>query len=240
MNIAKTYKLYQKFFNINLPELNGVDFINNSGSWTCFHTDDLYNKKYKLYIDNSLLFENDMFAEQILFHEFTHLADSIRFNHYDYKNFQNVMISYSEFHASRNQMLKCLSEISNQKVSLDSIIITREPISIRNFLKNSFESVKNSLTKMEQNTKGDPFFNTNFIFYFYGYLSALKGYDIFYAYDLSSIGDWFMVDLLNLEMKLLSDTINPDEIASLYLDLAKSAPVKTNLNSISEDSFSTK
>ena len=113
--IQELYKKYQFRYSISLPEIQKIVYRNNTNVWAYFKTEDLYNKRYILYVDSKLLKNRKQFIKQLLYHEFTHLADSMLFVDRTLKEFKYIMPSYSEFHASKREMIERIEQ-TNEKI----------------------------------------------------------------------------------------------------------------------------
>nr|WP_297940174.1 hypothetical protein [uncultured Lachnoclostridium sp.] len=113
--LLEEYK--QKYYDI--PSLNSVEYITGEiDAYAEFRAEDLYNQKYILYIHPDLFSMGnkemrDKLPKQIIFHEFTHIYDSLSLLNYDLLSFKKIMCSYSEIHAR---------EIENRE-----LILTQKP-----------------------------------------------------------------------------------------------------------------
>lgn len=114
IQVRQIREQYQKRYDISIPQIQKIIIQKNDNIWAKFQANDLYNKKYKLYINTNLLKMNKKFIKQILFHEFTHLRDSALFLNRDIEEYKNIMSSYSEFHASECEMIERLEEIEEK------------------------------------------------------------------------------------------------------------------------------
>lgn len=110
-----TESIWLKYNNniCNIPQIKDIRIMLEEGTAGQFLTDDLYNRNYVLYLSDDMEVAPDDYVEEILFHEFTHLADSMLFLEYDIEKFKIIMSMYSEIHASEIQMDKILSTIKN-------------------------------------------------------------------------------------------------------------------------------
>lgn len=99
--LLEEYK--QKYYDI--PTLDSVQYISGEiTAYAKFSTEDLYNKKYILYIHPNLFSIGDKdikekLPKQVLFHEFTHIYDSKLLLNQDLLSFKKIMYCYSEIHA---------------------------------------------------------------------------------------------------------------------------------------------
>lgn len=119
--INMCYRKYQKYVNqTQLPTFD-TEFgeLRNTNSWARFHADDLFEKKYMLHINPILFKSHKPYQESVLFHEFTHLLDSIRYFTDDREKFAQILFYYSEYHASLIEMKK-LYNLSLDKKTRDT------------------------------------------------------------------------------------------------------------------------
>ena len=54
--IKEIYKKYQIRYNVPLPEIHNIVFLDKSNSWASFSQKNLFNKCYILYVDAQLFF----------------------------------------------------------------------------------------------------------------------------------------------------------------------------------------
>lgn len=230
--ITETYKDFQLHHNIQLPMLNEVKFVKEDSFWARFQSQELYNKKYILYVNEELFQKNNYFIEQTLYHEFTHLMDSLKFLSYDSDNFKKVMISYSEFHASEIEMLKRLEQVEGD-ISLQSEIYHVGILSIQYFMTQSFEHLLKDLELMSNNSNIKNFyFNTNKLFYFFGYISALKQYKIDYDFNIYKVPSLFLNVCIKLNSMIINNLYSIDDIINLYKKLESDIKMNCLINQI--------
>ena len=110
--VFKCYDEYMKFMGIakrNMPKICPVifDSVNASDkqkrAWAYINSDEIVENIVKLNISSNLKNMPQDFQRQILFHEFTHILDAnIFFSKYrNNRIFQNVMSTFSEYHAAQ-------------------------------------------------------------------------------------------------------------------------------------------
>lgn len=231
--IEQVYKEYQTRYNISLPIIQNINYINDDGFWAKFNTGDLYNKEYILHINNDLVDKNKKFIKQVLFHEFTHLSDSLLFLHETLKNFTDIMNSYSEFHASKREMIERIEEVGENDITLQTEITHIGILTIDSFMDQSFNFMYRDLIKMSNNnSESNLFYDTNHIYYFYGYLSALKYFGVNYLVKIYEIPADFLIDIENIQKMLLDDTVNIDDIKSTYQKLVENIKKQCAFNQI--------
>lgn len=222
--VNKIHKKYCKFIGKDIPKLNDIIIVTETCDFFArFLVEDLYNKKYILYICDELFNQSRQFISQILFHEFTHELDSIKFLKKDFLFFQNVMLVYSEFHASKIELDKAIRNINKDinEINKDTFIyVNNEMIDIEFFVNNAFNNIEYNFKKIEncksaQNCK----YEDVYIFYFYGYISCLEKYNIDYEYHVSKLSPYFVNDITNIGNELLKDKINYKTLFTLYNEL---------------------
>lgn len=77
--IYKLYKEYNRIYH-QIPCLDNIQYIQGvPDAYAQFNSYDLYNKKYILYINPNLCSLNTSTIRRKLFHEFTHIYDSVFF-----------------------------------------------------------------------------------------------------------------------------------------------------------------
>ena len=218
--IQQVYRTYQKKYNLSLPKITSIKYVNSKNFWAQFLSEDLYNQKYILYIDNSLLVRNKKFIKQTLFHEFTHLSDSLNFLNNNYEEFKIIMISYSEFHASKREMIERIEEVEENNVNLQTNITHEGILTIQSFMDQTFVHMKNDLEKMSKNKSLEHFFyETNNIYYFYGYVSALQKFNIAYNINVHELNIIFYTNIFEIQNNLLQKDIDIKNLVALHTKL---------------------
>lgn len=127
----------------NIPKIKGIKIMPEEDTAGQFLFDDLYNKNYILYLSEDMEVAPDDYVEEILFHEFTHLADSTLFLEYNIEKFTTIMSMYSEIHASEIQMNKILSTIENP--SNVRQIIPYKSVTLKKYLNRELKELKKNL-----------------------------------------------------------------------------------------------
>lgn len=232
MTIKQTYKNFQKEYELNLPDIKTVLYDKNCNYWGQFNTKDLYNKNYILHISDDLMSKNRKFIKQVLYHEFTHLWDSLQFLDKSYEDFETIMQSYSEYHAAQIEMVERLNEIE-EPITISSNIYHIGILTIESFMKQSFEHILNSTNNMAKTTKKDNFsFDVDDIYHFCGYIIALRQYGIEYKYDLLKITPIFALQCKNVFDCLLMDSIIMEDVYKTYQELERAILNTVFINSI--------
>ena len=181
--------LYKKYVYLvqDIPQIALIKESSDSSCEAQFLIDDLYNKKYILYVDPSIEQECLQFKENILFHEFTHMVDSIKYSYLSLKDFQDFMFIYSEVHASEIQMNCMLATQENKPYSLDQQIIHKGYISLRKWMDQTLDHVAEEFALPETGMPLSSLYDLRDLFYFIGYLKSLQKNNISYNYDYSRI-----------------------------------------------------
>ncbi len=171
-----------------IPKLQSIIPVHNFKAWAEFKSEDLYNSKYILYIDDKLEDKPDEFIDQILFHEFTHIVDSRRFLKFDLEKFQNMMNIYSEIHASQIQMNRLIKTEKSKPYSLDQEVIHGGILTLRSFMDQTYNRLKKefSVPNVPFN-KSNLRLNLKELYYYVGYSKSLKNNNIIYNQNFSEI-----------------------------------------------------
>lgn len=182
--ILKSYVQYQNLYckNIILPDINIINFSTvNSNVLASVEINPLYYNKIvnlNVSIDNTILLKyNTAF---VLFHEYTHIKDSIKFCNQSKDDFNIIMTTYSEFHASQIEMDLILNSIKILPITIHSKVSTANEISLQKFMN---EAYNNLLDCYNNGIKSAIDFDYKFIYYFFGYLKSLKIHHIEYIID---------------------------------------------------------
>ena len=212
--------LYKKYVYLvqDLPQINLIKESSDSSCEAQFLVDDLYSKKYILYVDPDIEQECLQFKENILFHEFTHMADSIKYSYLSPKDFQDFMFIYSEVHASEIQMNCMLATQENKPYSLDQQIIHKGYISLRKWMNQTLDHVAEEFTLPETGMPLSSLYDLRDLFYFIGYLKSLQKNNISYNYDYSRIPH-LKEAFDEITELMLNEQVNPTIIISYYRKL---------------------
>lgn len=219
--IMKAYQKYQEEYQIILPKLNTIIYTDDDTYWAQFRAEDLYNKKYILYLNNDLMNKNNKFIIQTLYHEFTHVNDSLLLNKHPMEDYKILMSSYSEFHASQIEMKKRIKQCDSEIITLDTLITHVGLLTIKSFMEQSFNNMISALNKMKQNINiANFYYDTKKIFYFFGYIKALNCFDIEYNFNNYELPSAFMIDIMQIKDILLNDDVDIEKLknATIALD----------------------
>lgn len=219
--LKETIKLIHKKYTLliqDLPELESIEELTSSSCSARFLVDDLYNRKYILYVNPNIEQECLQFKENILFHEFTHMADSIKYSYLSLDNFRDFMFAYSEVHASEVQMDCMLKNQEKIPYSLNQQIIHGGYIQLENWMNQTLDHVIHEFTLLEANMPQNFSYDLRDLFYFIGYLKSLQKNNISYDYNYSQIPH--LENAFNKTTDLLlSEESDPDIIISHYKEL---------------------
>jgi predicted SprT family Zn-dependent metalloprotease len=235
MKIQQVYNTYQNEYKIKLPKLRKIKYVENSKFWAQCNSNELYKKNYILNINNELLMKNNNFIRQILYHEFTHLADSIQFLDRAVEDYRNIMVSYSEFHASKVEMIERIKkETNSNNITLETNITHVGTLTIKSFMEQSFNLMKQDLDKMAKNNSLESFFyDTNHIYYLYGYIAALKDFGIDYQINIYTLNPAFLSVINKIQNTLLDNNdVDIDLVLSLHISLEKAIQNQCIFNKI--------
>lgn len=171
-----------------IPKLKSVIVVNNFDDWAKFESEDLYKCNYILYIDSELENEPNEFIEQILFHEFTHISDSLRFKMFSFEKFKSIMKIYSEIYASKIQMDRMLLTESHKPYTLDQEVVYGGILTLKSFMDQTYDKLKSEFMIPEGFiTTTNLKFDLNKLYYYIGFLKSLKSNNIKYVQQLNEI-----------------------------------------------------
>lgn len=170
-------KEYKKQFDNDELCISDIISSENNEYWAQFLSEDLYNQKYILYINSKLTHMSKKFIRRTLFHEFTHLADSLQFLKCDIFLFKHIMVTYSEFHASEVEMLELLKDIAHP-ITLNSRINKDE--CINDFMEKAFSNI---LKDLKETIRKNTCIKVKSLYYFCGYMKALNNYGLNYVFN---------------------------------------------------------
>lgn len=211
-----TKSIWLKYNNnvCRIPKIKSIRIMLEEGTAGQFLTDDLYNRNYVLYLSDDMEVAPNDYIEEVLFHEFTHLADSTLFLEYDIEKFKTIMSMYSEIHASEIQMDKILSTIENPSNIRQTI--PYKSITLKKYLNRKLKELKQEFAPLKSKDDVTERCNFTYIYYFIGYLKSLKKHNIKYPHNYRGIIKSLIPEIMKLEDYLLiADTVSPREILAL-------------------------
>ena len=115
LDIFSLYLEYQKEYPRNdYPELStdSLVYVHDVDFWFQFNSSKLYDDQYELQVDMEAFALNDTYLRSILYHEFTHIYDSLTFKNRPMDEYEKIMSHYSEIHASYIEMRKKVMKTS--------------------------------------------------------------------------------------------------------------------------------
>ena len=115
LDIFSLYLEYQKEYPRNdYPELStdNLVYVHNVDFWFQFNSSILYDDQYELQVNMEAFALNDTYLRSILYHEFTHIYDSLTFKNRPMDEYEKIMSHYSEIHASYIEMRKKVMKTS--------------------------------------------------------------------------------------------------------------------------------
>lgn len=187
--IKSTHKSYCKYVSI-IPEITKIETISGNYAEMQFDAKSLYEKNYILKVNESINDENEQFIENILWHEFTHVADSILFNEYEYEDYKHIMYIYSEIHAAELQMNNMLATQMERPCSLEQDIEHKGIITLQKYMDTSLHHALDQFKlPVWYIFLSDNICDAREIYYFIGYLKSLKSHSINYEYSYSDIDE---------------------------------------------------
>ena len=173
--LIKLIEEYNENFGL-ISNIQDIQLISDDKIGGCFHADDLYNRKYILYLNENYIQRDTIFLKPLLFHELTHLYDSIELSKYDYNKYLYLMQIYSEVHASEIEMNVMLEDIEDVNVNT---IIPRHNMSIYQYLMYELKMIGNEfILPNGPILKGQLKLEHKTLYYFIGYLRSIKSHQI--------------------------------------------------------------
>ena len=180
-NYLKQYN--QEYF--QTPQIDSIKFEN--GNWGHFDINETYHGQYNLEVNPKLFDENESFIKSVLYHEFTHMYDSTKFQNYDIESYKEIMLIYSEIHASEIETNVVLST-QKQPYNLNKNIAWKKVIPLNIYIQVRLKVLEGDFILPNKvidasNYKFDP----KVLYYYIGSLLSLKKHNIEYTYDYSSL-----------------------------------------------------
>lgn len=191
----------------NIPPIQEIELLDkNDSSHARFKSIDLYNQKYILYVQKEIYEYTDVSTRSILFHEFTHLADAIKYKDKKYEVFLNIMSSYSEYHASYIEMLQILKCCNSKLINKESEAIYRAGcLTLESLMSQSYTAAIKCFEKIDESFNG-----VHEFYYYLGYRKALQRYSLEFNFNLLDFNPLYMIYIKNI-----FDFIEANEITKL-------------------------
>lgn len=166
-------KEYVNTYNLNITpkikkkrKIGVVAYINSA---------ECYNKRlYRIYLNSEYIHCGIGFLRSVIFHEMTHIADTITFQNLPYKDFIMTMSTYSEIHAAEIEF--------DAKLGYDKEFITLQS---QVWGATKFFTVEESTLNQVEEFKNSYYHNSfENLLYVIGYVRCLKKYNINYTQEL--------------------------------------------------------
>nr|WP_297940183.1 hypothetical protein [uncultured Lachnoclostridium sp.] len=167
------------------PQINHIEFKN--GNWGHFDMNKTYRGQYNLEVNPKLFDENDNFIKSVLYHEFTHMYDSTNFQNYDIESYKEIMLIYSEIHASEIETDVVLST-QKKPHSLDKNIIWKKIIPLSIYMQVRLRILEDDFILPNKIVDASNYkFDPKVLYYYIGSLLSLKKHGIECTYDYSKL-----------------------------------------------------
>lgn len=223
-----------------IPKVQEIKIVDNSYmALAYFLTEDLYNNKPILYVKEVMFDYPEESIEAILFHEFTHLQDSLNFNKFKNDDYMNIMQSYSEFHGAYIQMKQMLSNKDYSIKDENSTILHNDgELSIISFMEQTFNHFISDFNSMAHYNIETSFFETINLYYLIGYSQALKESNIDYIFRFYEITEpSVMLSCKKIYDTLMEGNISIEKVLDEYKELIISIKKTAMFNLLTNKKF---
>ena len=169
-------KEYMRIYNFNI--MPAIKKKRNATSMAYIKSEECYNDKfYCIYLNKKYKNYTIGMIKAIIFHEMTHISDTVTFQNLSYKDFIMTMSTYSEIHAA--------------EIELEARMLSgKDPITIQSLVWDSdgFISIEDLIKNRIMQFKKLYYYNSfeNFL-YVLGYVRTLKKYNIDYEQELLNL-----------------------------------------------------
>lgn len=232
--ISKIYNSYISDYKVfNPPKISKYSFVHTDEFWAKFLAEDLYNKKYIFYLNTDLFECNNTYIKEVLYHEFTHLVDSIAYINYEFIDFKKKMYCYSEIHASEIEMYQILDTIKEKDISLDTLVLHIGEITIKSFMDQTLKMVTNSfdvMTKAQSTKQFD--YDLRHLSYFLGFIRSLYKHGLNYDFNPFDINLELGISIFDLTQEIKKDELDIEKIAGFYDNMENSIKKTVLVNRI--------
>lgn len=201
-----------------IPKLKSIEEeMKTQDAIAYFETSRLYDKEYTLNINSNLFDKPAVYVEQVLFHEFTHLNDSLIFLKYTKEDFEKLMKGYSETHASEIEMDRILKTMPQENISLDSLVVTVGICPLRTVINSALNSL---IDDFSYKYNAEAFITKMFhfdsvrLFYFIGYMKSLRSHGLDYDWNYDKIQEPFRDLFYEITIRWFEDSITDEYILS--------------------------
>lgn len=184
-SVYELYNEYKKEKNCaELPNFD-LDISYSVGALAMFKLDELLEENYILHINHLISTYEDIFTKSILYHEFTHFYDFINMKDKILrKNIEYFMRTYSEYHASQEEISFQINHIHLKSVNDKVFYKSKEKCDIYDYLTDPLSMAMNemdkergaykNMTELEVETKFH--YTEKALFYYLGKLSISHKY----------------------------------------------------------------
>lgn len=141
LDIFPLYLEYQKEYQRNdYPKLSvdNLVYVHDVNFFFQFNSSKLYDNQYELKINMEAFALNDTYLKSILYHEFTHIYDSLMFKNKTIDEYKNILSYYSEIHSSYIEMKKRTKEMSKSIYVQDE----KDEIPINIYIQQGYLNIK--------------------------------------------------------------------------------------------------
>lgn len=189
---------------VTIPNIQQIKLINDDDdSLGRVYATDLYKKSYILYVKEEIFKYPDTSIDAILFHEFTHITDSLLYLKNDYQSFKDILSTYSEFHASKVEMEQLLKSVTDDKISGNSEITFNDGIlTINSLMNQAFNHIVNGFAIISKDTIE----SMRNIYYYCGFSKTLKLINLVYDFNYLKINPEYMLFCKNISDELNNDS----------------------------------
>lgn len=179
------YDLYKEFRHskkVRHPDITIQDGSKYDHYWGQVRNTDLLSSEYIVYINPDLYCQNEDFVKMIAWHEFTHISDGIFFaNDFTKEDFNTLMSSYSEFHATYESTLYMLKNNKYTPPKLPNPDI----MCIDNYSKILAYDYIETIWKAYTRTAKSYEYICKEMYYYFGYTKAVYKFNMQYKPSLS-------------------------------------------------------
>lgn len=211
----------------NIPPIQEIKLLDkNDSSHARFKSIDLYNQKYILYVQKEIYEYTEVSTRSILFHEFTHLADSIKYRDKKYEVFLNIMASYSEYHAAYIEMIQIIKSCNSKLINKESEVIYRAGcLTLESLMSQSYTAAIKCFEKIDESFNG-----LHEFYYYLGYRKALQKYNLEFDFNFLDFKPLYMIYIKNISDHVESNDI--PKMADEHLKLLHSIDMEIESNKI--------
>lgn len=156
----------------------------------CFNLLELMDEKYILHLNPNIHLYNENYVKFILFHEFTHFYDFFHCPYEEKNDKLYYMNAYSEYHACRVTLARCIHQYQLKLTDVDKIQIPGpyKEISIRTLLEEGLFRVRYYMGIYYMSYEVNDFIAAfRQLMYLFGYISLFKNDDLLVEQTLKAI-----------------------------------------------------